>query len=38
MEQDVESGKLVGSLYGVVKNPFYSDPSPVDSMAKAAVA
>ena len=38
MEQDIESGKLVGSMYGVVKNPFYSEPLLVDSKAKAAVA
>lgn len=25
MEQEVEEGKLVGSMYGVLKNPDYND-------------
>ena len=31
MEQDVESGKLVGSMYGVMKNPNYNNLLLADS-------
>lgn len=38
MEQDVESGKLVGSMYGVMKNPNYIVSVVADSAAEAAIA
>lgn len=38
MEQDVESGKLVGSMYGVVKNPYYKEPLLADHTVESAIA